>query len=43
MMKIRNWEKYIDTPSSKEKFRKKPKTNREGMDKPKRKKRYKQK
>ena len=42
-MKIRNWEKYIDNPTSKEKFRKKPKKKIEDIDKPRRKKRYKQK
>ena len=43
MMKIRDWEKYVDTSTSKEKFRKKPKRKREDIDKPRRKKRYKQK
>ena len=42
-MKIRDWEKYIDTSTSKEKFRKKPKIKRDEMDKPKHKKRYKRK
>tara|TARA_R110001583_G_scaffold13766_1_gene58618 strand:- start:4196 stop:4324 length:129 start_codon:yes stop_codon:yes gene_type:complete len=42
-MKIRDWEKYKDNHNSKEKFRKKPKRNLEDIDKPRRKKRYKQK
>ena len=42
-MKVRDWEKYIDDNSPKEKFRKKPKIKREESDKPRRKKRYKQK